>query len=83
MKPEQSHKNDIYKDFGEFIKNVRISKGLLQQEVADALGLSQAHFSRFENGERTIDLHLVENICDCLNVTLEDFIMYRYHDEIK
>lgn len=39
-------------EFGERLREVRSKKGLSQQELADAMGLTQASISQFEKGQR-------------------------------
>lgn len=44
-------KDKIVKDFGDFIKQKRIERGLSQGETAKLLGISQAAYCRYENGQ--------------------------------
>lgn len=41
---------------GQLLKTVREEKGLLQREVAERLGAPQSFVSKYESGERRIDL---------------------------
>ena len=70
MRLKHFNVDNYYKDFGAFIKDVRISRGLLQQEVADSLGITQPYLSRLEKGERPIDLGLAMTICEVLNADI-------------
>jgi len=38
------------KELGAFVKQLRVSKGLTQQQVGDRLGLNRPHIAKFETG---------------------------------
>ena len=46
------------KDFGERIKNYRISKGLTQENLAKTISKSQSTVRRFESGELILDVKI-------------------------
>ena len=56
------------KDFGERIKNYRISKGLTQENLAKAISKSQSTIRRFESGELIPDAKDVSLICAELGI---------------
>jgi transcriptional regulator with XRE-family HTH domain len=39
-----------------FLKDLRKEQGVKQQDLADKLGLPQSYVSKYESGERNIDL---------------------------
>ena len=78
MKFNKSYTERCHKDFGEFIKKTRLTRGFLQQEVAEQIGVSQPYYSRIEQGKRDVDLALALKICDCLKIDIEEFTA-KYH----
>lgn len=60
-------------DFGNFIKDKRISKGLSQAEVARLLNISQQAYCRYEQGTRDPGLTMIRQIADVLGFQPGDF----------
>lgn len=56
------------------IKELRISRKLSQQELADALKISKSSINMYERGEREPGLDLLEAIADFFNVDM-DYLM--------
>ena len=55
------------------LKDARIRAGLKQSELADRLGVPQSVVSKFETGERRLDVGEVEEICSVLGYAFVDF----------
>ena len=47
---------------------MRLSAGLTQQQVADALGRPQSFVAKYENGERRIDIVEFVEICEVIGI---------------
>lgn len=62
--------------FGNFIKEGRKRKGMLQAEVADLVGIPQPYYSIIERGakDRNVDLVLAMRICQVLGLDISDFV---------
>lgn len=60
--------------FGEFIKKGREKRDMLQVEVAELAGITQAYYSMIERGIREPDLTLSMRICQILRLDLSDFV---------
>lgn len=62
--------------FGNFIKEGRKKKDMLQTEVAELVGIPQSYYSVIERGaeNRNIDLVLAMKICQVLGLDISDFI---------
>ena len=59
--------------FGEKMQQIRASRGLTQQQQADALGVSKAYISALENGARgRPSAPLVDQICVWLGLIWDD-----------
>lgn len=64
----------IVEDFGKFIKEKRLARGLSQGETATLLGISQAAYSRYESGKRDPGLKMVKEIARVLKFKPGEFI---------
>lgn len=60
--------------FGRFIKDGREKKDMLQAEVAELAGITQAYYSMIERGVREPDLTLSMRLCQILRLDLSDFV---------
>ncbi|MBK9257263.1 MAG: helix-turn-helix transcriptional regulator [Saprospiraceae bacterium] len=56
------------------IKQLRISKNILQKSVADHLGLSDNAYSRIENGYTHLTINNLYKIKEVLQVSIEDIL---------
>jgi len=61
-KGEDTMKNTTPLSFGEKIKQIRIAKGLRQEELAKAINTAQNFVSRLESGEAKYDDRMLEII---------------------
>lgn len=66
--------------FLSLVRQMRIDAGLRQADLADRLGEPQSFVSRYESGERRLDVLELRQICRVLGVPLVDFIK-RLEDE--
>lgn len=58
----------------ELLVQARLSAGLKQQELALQLGVPQSFISKYETGERRLDLLELRAICRALDLSVFDFI---------
>ena len=58
-----------------YIKQIRISKGYSQENMAMDLGLSQSQYSRRENGTIEFSLNEIRQICKILDLDLHQTIV--------
>jgi transcriptional regulator with XRE-family HTH domain len=63
-----------YRLFLTLLRKQRDASELSQEQVASKLGLTQSAYSKFERGERRIDLVELAMICRALNVSLVSFV---------
>ena len=66
----------------ELLRQVRIDAGLRQSDLAERLGQTQSFVSKYESGERRLDLLEVRQICDAVAVTLLEFVR-RFEDSFN
>lgn len=52
----------------EELKNARKGKGMTQQQVADHLGISLRYYQKIEEGSRTGDFHIWDDLEDLFGV---------------
>ena len=64
------------------LRAVRSDAGLTQAEVAERLKLPQSFVSKYESGERRVDLVELRQICGALGISLGDFVR-RFEKEIS
>lgn len=64
------------------IKDIRETKGLTQEDVADALNLSASGYSKIERGETRLNLERLQQIADVLEVNIFDLIPNRENNFI-
>ena len=62
------------KRFLALVRQMRVDAGLRQADLAKKLGEPQSFVSRYESGERRLDVLELRQICTVLGVSLADFI---------
>lgn len=62
------------KKIGEFIALLRKEKGLSQAEFGDMLGVTNKTVSRWETGKYMPDLSIIPDLCNVLNIGINEFI---------
>ena len=58
----------------ELLKKARINAGLRQIDLAERLRVPQSMISKYEVGERRIDLLELRDICTALDISLLEFV---------
>ncbi len=56
------------------LRETREAAGLRQEDVAEKLGRPQSLVSKYENGERRLDVLELREVCEALKTTLPQFI---------
>ena len=56
------------------LREVRVEKGVRQQELAELLSEPQSFVSKYESGERRLDVVELYQICVALGIPFSDFI---------
>lgn len=56
------------------LREMRIEAGLTQVDLAARIEKDQAYVSRYESGQRRLDVLEVREICQVVGVTLEQFV---------
>jgi len=56
------------------LRQIRLDAGLRQIDVAKRLKEPQAFVSRYETGERRLDLLELREVCRAVGISLKDFV---------
>lgn len=56
------------------LREIRIDAGLRQEDLAKALGMPQSVVSKYESGERRLDLLELRQVCRATGIDLKDFV---------
>lgn len=81
-----SVKKSIYTDQNEkliaLLRKIRVEAGLTQVQLAERLGQKQSFISKYESGERRLDLIQLRQICVAVGMPLEKFVR-RFEKSLK
>jgi ribosome-binding protein aMBF1 (putative translation factor) len=67
-------RSPMYKKLEQALQNARLNKQLTQTEVATKLGRPQSFVSKYESGERRLDVIEFLSVCDALGVRPTDML---------
>jgi transcriptional regulator with XRE-family HTH domain len=56
------------------LREMRIAAGLTQTELAARIEKDQTFVSKYESGERRLDVLELREICEAIGVSLEEFV---------
>jgi len=62
------------KKLQELLRRIRLDKGIRQIELAELLGVPQSFVSKYEAGDRRLDILELREVCQATGVTLQEFI---------
>ena len=71
------------KSLGSFIRYVRKSKELTQEQIAESLNIATPVLSKWENDKAVPSLDLLCKLCNILNVSIEECISAELSDGDK
>jgi transcriptional regulator with XRE-family HTH domain len=63
-----------HKKLQRLLKQVRLGAGLRQEDLAELLGKPQSFVSKYEVGDRRLDVLEIRQICQAVGVGFLDFI---------
>jgi len=66
--------NSEIKALSNLLREIRFEANLRQVDLAEKLNLPQSFISKYESGERRLDLIELRRICESLGVSLEEFV---------
>lgn len=56
------------------LRQIRVEAGLRQEDVADKLRRPQSFVSKYESGERRLDILELLEVCRVLGITMRKFV---------
>lgn len=65
---------DQYGELQALLRQIRLDAGFTQSELAKRLGQPQSFVSKYESGERRLDLVELRHICEAVGISLRDFV---------
>ena len=68
------HRTSQQRNLQKVLRQVRKEADLYQSELAAMLGKPQSYVSKYESGERLLDLPEIESIRQAVDVELTDFV---------
>ncbi len=63
-----------YQIFREMLTEARLAKGMLQSDVAEKLQKNQSFVSKYERGERRLDVPEFIDVAEALGIKVVDFL---------
>jgi transcriptional regulator with XRE-family HTH domain len=63
---------DIVVSFGQRVRQVRLKRGMSQEELAYRAGLHRTYIGMIERAEKNITLRNIQKIADALGVTISE-----------
>ncbi|MBQ8216458.1 MAG: helix-turn-helix transcriptional regulator [Oscillospiraceae bacterium] len=60
------------------IRTIRLERGMSQSDLACRVGTTQAAISRYEMGERSLDLAMAVKIAGALGCKVDDLVKYSW-----
>ena len=60
--------------FGKRVREMRKSKGISQERLAEMAGIDRSYMGNIERGEKNITLKKVYDICDALKVEIRELV---------
>jgi transcriptional regulator with XRE-family HTH domain len=56
------------------LKEIRQKNGITQVELAQKLGVPQSFVSKYESGERQLDILELRQICQLIGISFDNFV---------
>jgi transcriptional regulator with XRE-family HTH domain len=73
--PRSRRNRDLDRMIGQRLRDVRLSSGVSQEELAQRLGIERVSLSRYETGQRAIPFSALLAISDILQRPISDFAL--------
>jgi len=64
----------VARQFGKAVKELRLKKGMTQQQLADACGLDISYVGQIERGQRNPTLGVMQGLASVLRVRMSDLL---------
>ena len=79
------HLSTVTIAFGKRVRELRVAKGLSQEDLGERCSLDRTYISSLERGHRNVGLKNIAALAQALDVSLSDFFsgINLYNDEIN
>jgi transcriptional regulator with XRE-family HTH domain len=67
---------DIKAEYGKKVREIRKSKGVSQESLADLAGLDRTYISDIENGKRNVSIETIFKIGKALDIPIIEFFNF-------
>jgi transcriptional regulator with XRE-family HTH domain len=74
MIPRSRRNRDLDRIIGQRLRDVRLSTGVSQEELAQRLGIERVSLSRYETGQRAIPFSVLLTISNVLQRPISEFV---------
>jgi transcriptional regulator with XRE-family HTH domain len=71
---EKSIYSEEYQRLCGLLRDLRLESGLTQVEVASRLGVPQSFVSKYESGERRLDVIELKHVADALHIDFQHVV---------
>lgn len=72
-----------FEEIGKKLRELRISKGLTQEYIANMANVNTSHISNIENNRVKISLSTLIHVCNALNTTIDYVLSEEYLDSLS
>ena len=77
LKLAMQSKNDVLNKFGERVRELRILKGLSQEQLAFKADLHRTYIGMIERAEKNITLVNIEKIASALDTPIHELVLFK------
>lgn len=70
----EANRDKEWRQWRALLRQLRSDAGLRQSELAQRLGRPQSYVSKYEAGERRLDILELRDICDAVGVPLQELV---------
>ena len=64
--------NKLHRDFGARVQELRLSRGLTQEDLAEVVGVDRSYMGFIERGEKNATLDKIGKIAIALGIPIKD-----------
>ena len=61
-------------DIAKNIKKIRVERGLMQKEVANAVGVHPSNYSKMEKGDREFGIDVIDKLAKFFGLTIDELV---------
>jgi transcriptional regulator with XRE-family HTH domain len=70
-----SSEDDILKQFGDWLKNLRRNSNISQEDLAERAGFSRSYYTEIETGRRNVSLLNLHKLAEALGIEVVDLLL--------